>query len=474
MQYGLKTWRRPTPQQHRRRRNDAAIAALHGAKQHLVEADTAINDALALLNAGGPPKPPDPPDGDVITIGPGDDLLAAIDAAPDGTIFDIDPAFRADLGDCTISKSCTLRSAVLPPAGRVGLDLAGPTLSSASVTFAAPSIKCIGLRFEGKGTTVIMAGDRTLLDRCVITGPADGGPQQRGVYANATGIRILGCHIGGIWNDVDTQAVLCTRFTKRLHINDCLLEASGENFMSGGDDGESAEETPQDILIENSTLSKPLDWQGKAGCTCKNLLELKNARRVIVRKCVLENSWADGQAGYAIVLSVRNQYGAAVWSTIEDVLIEDLTIHHCGGGVQVLGRDYSHESKVMRQVILRRITITDMSSSCQEGSAAAAAQAFLISGGPDALTLEDIDTAGDTGWMKAAIAFDQIDNPTTNLVVRRCRMYEGDYGITGQADGAIGVDQIEGHAPGYVWDTVTIVRGTSGRWINYPEGTILE
>jgi hypothetical protein len=51
----------------------------------------------------------------------------------------------------------------------------------------------------------------------------------------------------------------------------------------------------------------------------KNLLELKNARRVTIRGNVLENNWVSAQAGFAILFTVRNEDGAAPWAVIEDV-----------------------------------------------------------------------------------------------------------------------------------------------------------
>ena len=41
----------------------------------------------------------------------------------------------------------------------------------------------------------------------------------------------------------------------------------------------------------------------------KNLFELKNARNVLVERNVFENNWANGQAGYAILFTPRNQEG---------------------------------------------------------------------------------------------------------------------------------------------------------------------
>ena len=45
--------------------------------------------------------------------------------------------------------------------------------------------------------------------------------------------------------------------------------------------------------------------------TVKNLFELKNAQQVTIDGNVIENVWAAGQYGYAIVLTPRNQNGSA-------------------------------------------------------------------------------------------------------------------------------------------------------------------
>ena len=82
-------------------------------------------------------------------------------------------------------------------------------------------------------------------------------------------------------------------------------------------------------------------WKGKY--TVKNLLELKNARRVTITKNTFENVWDDrdngGQKGLAILFTVRNQDGKSPWSTIEDVTFEDNTVKNAVAGmsnVQVL------------------------------------------------------------------------------------------------------------------------------------------
>jgi hypothetical protein len=443
-----------------------AIAKLDAAQGKISEADTLIGDAIVILAGTEPPKPPD---GQVVEVHPGDNLLDMVDQAPAGTVFSIDPGYVDDCGTVTLDNPVELVTAAELAPGRVSAALVGPQLIG-SLTFAAPGFVLRGIRIEGIGSTMVTTGPSMLIDRCALLA-AEGKPQQRGVAANSIDVEIVGSHIGGIYKDVDTQAVICWNKTKRLTIRDCFLEASGENFMSGGSDSSTAADMPEDILIEDCTLFKPLAWMELAGCSVKNSLELKAARRVVVRRCVIENNWAHGQSGNCIVLSIRNQSGKAPWSTIEDVLIEDITIRHVGGGVGILGRDDLQASGVMANVTIRRVTIEDLSKNWKRGNAVATGRAFQISGGPKNLVIEDCDTAINPGPLNQAILFDQLQHLCDGLVFRRTKMHEGAYGISGQSPNGIGTPQLEAHAPGYTWESMTIQRGTSGRNVPYPTGT---
>jgi hypothetical protein len=462
--------KKPTPTP--RTATDDALTKLDQAQAAISEADALIADAIALLN-NGEIVPPEPEPGDVIEVGLEEDLKSVIDEAPDGATLRLSPDYEYALGVYTLKKSLTIETAGELSEGRVDLDLAAPALTGVSLTITAPNCTLRGLFLEGDGATLITAGPGTTLDRCLLLG-REGKQQHRGVAANAPDITITGCHIGGIYKDVDTQAVWCYQKTNHLRITDCFLEASGENFMAGGDDAKSEADMPRDIVIEDCTISKPLEWMETDGCVVKNLLELKCCVGFQMRRCVLENCWAHGQGGFAIVLSVRNQYGKATWTTVSDVVIEDCTIRHVGAGLSVLGRDYTHPSEVMSHVVFRRITIEDLSKAWARGSSVAVGRALQISGGPHDLVYEDINAAIDPGNINAAIFFDQPQYLVEGLVIRRCTLHEGSYGIIGCIpDAPAGVAQMEGHAPGYVWEACTIQQGNSGRKIQYPPDTTI-
>lgn len=73
--------------------------------------------------------------------------------------------------------------------------------------------------------------------------------------------------------------------------------------------------------------------------TVKNLLELKNARNVLIERNVLENHWAGAQPGWAIVFTPRNQDGKCSWCVVEDVTFRQNLVRNTSGGINILGYD---------------------------------------------------------------------------------------------------------------------------------------
>ena len=124
-----------------------------------------------------------------------------------------------------------------------------------------------------------------------------------------------------------------------------FLEASGENILFGGG---AATATPTDIQISQNHMFKPLTWmKGQAGYVggadgnpfiVKNLLELKNAQRVLIDGNIMEDSWGGfSQVGFAILLTPKNPGGTSVCSVcqVTDVTIRYNSISHVGAGLQI-------------------------------------------------------------------------------------------------------------------------------------------
>jgi len=122
-----------------------------------------------------------------------------------------------------------------------------------------------------------------------------------------------------------------------------FLEASGENILMGGG---AATYTPADIEITNNHLFKPLTWmKGQPGYVggangnpfiVKNLFELKNAQRVLLDSNVMENTWGGfSQAGFAILLTPKNQSNLCAICRVTDITIRFNYISHMGAGMQL-------------------------------------------------------------------------------------------------------------------------------------------
>ena len=135
----------------------------------------------------------------------------------------------------------------------------------------------------------------------------------------------------------DTQAIFGSNGEGPFVIRRNLLEAAGENIMFGGDDPRIPLLVPADILIEDNTLEKDLAWRAwPTQPTVKNLIELKNAIRVTMRRNRARYSWGS-QGGYAVMLTVQSQNGRNPATAVADVLIEHNEFLHLGGGVNLIG-----------------------------------------------------------------------------------------------------------------------------------------
>jgi hypothetical protein len=98
-------------------------------------------------------------------------------------------------------------------------------------------------------------------------------------------------------------------------------------------------------------MFKPLTWmKGQPGYVggangnpfiVKNLLELKNAQRVLVDSNIMEDTWGGfSQVGFAILITPKNQSGSngsniCPICQVTDVTIRYSTISHVGAGLQI-------------------------------------------------------------------------------------------------------------------------------------------
>lgn len=195
------------------------------------------------------------------------------------------------------------------------------------------------------------------LDRCYIHGdPVTG--QKRGISLQAGYTTIRDCDIRHIFqHGQDTQAIAGWNGPGPWLIENNYIEAASENILIGGDSIRIPDMLPSDITITRNTVCKQRDWAGQ-GYNVKNLLELKTGASVIIDGNTFEENWAgEGQSGYAIVFTVRNEYGANPWATIKDVRFTRNTVRHSSGLFNILGLD--DRGSAYPSVLLSNLLIED-------------------------------------------------------------------------------------------------------------------
>lgn len=291
-----------------------------------------------------------------------------------------------------------------------------------------------------------------VLDRVYIHGH----PQtalKRGITLNSASTSVVNswisdCHVEG----QDAQAIGGFNGPGPFKICNNRLEGSGENLMFGGADPRIPDLVPSDIEIRGNYIFKPLAWKkgdpafaGKHW-TIKNLLELKNARRVLIDGNILEGSWVDGQTGFAILLTVRNQGGTAPWCAVQDVSITNNIIRHSSAGITVSGEDDNHPSQQTQRVLIRNNVLEDINRTRWGGDG----RLFQI-GSPRRPVVDlviDHNTALHGGRGNSFITMGDKGKVAQGFVFQNNIVTRGDYGLFGSGKGE-GLPSLESYCDGW-------------------------
>lgn len=306
------------------------------AKQIQLELQKVQTDLAQLITMlEGTPKPPT-----VITTGT--ELEAAIAAAAPGAVITLSESLIY-VKALKLSKAVTLQFP-LPgsPDERMTKDRPLPHFT-ASLSITGDNITVVGVDIRNTDTTdiVTITGKNITLDRVRILGdPVKGA--KRGVASNGNGnVKIINSFIDDCFlpsPGQDSQAIIAWDMAPGLLIKNNYLSGGSETLLFGGADNSSDDRTPADITVQGNTITKNAAWQGqKIGV--KNLVEFKNAKRVVFENNDCSLSWVQGQGGYLLVLTVRNQDGRAPWSTIQDAVFRNNKWSSGTAAINIIGRD---------------------------------------------------------------------------------------------------------------------------------------
>ncbi|MFL5619855.1 MAG: hypothetical protein ACJ79A_15845 [Gemmatimonadaceae bacterium] len=249
-------------------------------------------------------------------------------------------------------------------------------------------------------------------------------------------------------NNGDSQAILGYNGTGPFRIENNYLAAGHEVVMFGGGDPGIAGLVPSDIELRHNHITRPLAWRNK--WQVKNLVETKNAQRLLVEGNVIENNWTDGQNGFAIVLKSENQDGSAPWSTSSDITVRYNQIRNTGSVFNLSGLG----SRPAKNVPAARFLIThNVAEAVNVGPYKGDGIAFqLLSGLSDAVITHN--TIINQNASTSGVSFD--GPPVKRLVMHSNLFQGGPYGVHGSDAGA-GRGAIERYAPGAVFRRNVIV-----------------
>lgn len=437
-----------------------------------------------------------PPTGRTITVNAGGDLQAALKAARPGDVISLQ-AGATFIGNFTLPVKSgqgwiTIRTstadAKLPAPGvRIGTQHASllakiitPNADGALTTApGAHHYRLIGLEIGIKtgvalnyGIVRLGEGSRAqnslslvpqdlIVDRCYIHGNPTG-DVSRGIALNSGRTAVIDSYISEIHGaGFDTQAICGWNGPGPFKIVNNYLEGAGENFMLGGADAAITGLNPSDIEFRRNHVHKPLRWKQNdpayAGvrCSVKNLLELKNAQRVLIDGNVFENNWVDAQNGFAILFTPRNDEGTAPWTIVQDVTFTNNIVRHSAGGINLFGKDDIHPSQQTKRVKISNNLFDDIGGS-QWGRNGAF---FQVADTPDVLV--DHNTVMHSGNVITAYGGPSINFFFTNNILRH-----NEYGVIGDGIGS-GNPALKQYFPAAIFSKNVLVGGQKG---SYPVG----
>jgi len=418
----------------------------------------------------------------------GGDLQAALDAAQPGDIVEL--AAGAEFTGTFVlpfkgesTAYITVRSAPDPALPREGervqpqhapllAKLRSPNGRSALSTAPRANhwrLELLEFRATGAGDIITLGdGSRSqtaldqvphdlVVDRCYIHGDAEAG-EKRGVALNAAATTISGSYISDIKAvGQDSQAIAGWNGPGPFTITNNYLEAAGENVMFGGADPSIRNLVPSDISITRNLLSRPVVWRGQRW-QVKNIIELKNARRVTISGNILENNWLNAQVGFAVLFTGRNQDGQCPWCQVEQVMFEGNVVRHSSAGLQILGYDDAHPSAQTKGITVRNNLFVDIDNSRWGGTG----YFLLLIGNPRDIVLDH-----NTMIQEHGDGIIEVEGPPilgfvfTNNIARH-----NAYGIKG-LDHGIGSDTISAFFPASLISNNVIADGDPSR---YPPG----
>lgn len=308
----------------------------------------------------------------------------------------------------------------------VGVEITAPT----SITSMASAIVAFG--YGGSPQTTLESTVHHLtLDRVYVHGHPTLNVK-RCVALNSATSAVVDSYLSDCHSKTqDSQAIAGWNGPGPFKIVNNHLEGAGENIMFGGATPTIPNLIPSDIEIRGNHVFKPLAWKGV--WLVKNLFELKCAQRVLLEGNVFENSWRDGQTGFAAVLKSDGPSSQS-WMITQDVTMRYNVLRNVAGGVNIAANP-NNSVQPARRIRLEHNLLTGVGTS--NGTTTDRAFQVVDDLRDVALVHNTVIPNTSTGLV---IIFD--GSQGSNLTVKDNVWIKGQYGMvaSGEPEGTAGLD----------------------------------
>jgi hypothetical protein len=348
----------------------------------------------------------------------------------------------------------------------MGLEI---TTSYVSTSYTVYQLVSAGL--SGDNSTNISVQSQLpaylIIDRVYIHGLSTSN-SQRGILMNTQSIGIVDSYCDEIHNNgQDSQCFASWNGSGPFLIQNNFIEASTENIMFGGADPAIANLVPSDITITGNLIQKNTSWRGQVApynWQVKNLVEFKNAQRVLLDGNVLQYVWSAAQAGFAVLLTPRNQNGGCPWCVVQDVTITHNLIQHAAMGTEISHEDDIHPPSLpSARVLVQNNLYNDISARWGGG------WAFEITSATGLLAAHDITIDHNTAFPDTAVLTLGDSGQAANVALINNICDSGTYGIKGN-NAASGTAALNLYISPYFYSDNVFI-SSSGTGAGYPSGT---
>jgi hypothetical protein len=310
-----------------------------------------------------------------------------------------------------------------------------------------------------------------IVDRCYVHGTV-GGAVRRGISLQAMFGAVIDSDVREIHDQTappgmgaDAQAVWAFNTPGPLLLRNNFLSAAGENVLFGGTDPHITNLVPSDItIIGNHYWKDWTAWHGN-GYDVKNIQEFKNAQRVLLDGNAIELNWLDGQVGFAVLLTPRNQSGGCNWCVVQDVTITHNLIKNASSGIETTGSDDAQISLPVNRVLMQNNLLTALDDATFGGEGRGILT--VTNGGVAGLRSDNITLDHNTIFGSTAFMFLGDVNQVGHYQLTNDLGGYGLYGIIGNGVG-VGSAAINTFIATPIYNDIVLANTNPG---GYPAGT---